>query len=57
MRLKGRGLPGKTAGDLILILNIVIPEPKTDADKALYQQMADTMKFNPRQSLMGKYHE
>jgi len=53
LRLKGRGLPGKTAGDLIITLNIVIPEPKNDEDKALYKKMSERMNFNPRQTWIG----
>jgi len=48
MRLKGRGLPAKTPGDQYVVLQVVIPEAKTPADKELYQQMATQMPFNPR---------
>lgn len=53
LRLKGRGLPGKTPGDQFIILDIYIPKPKNDQQKALYEQMAQHMPFNPRQNLMG----
>lgn len=53
MRLKGRGLPGKTTGDQLVTLRIVIPEPKSDEDRALYEKMAQDMKFDPRQALTG----
>lgn len=53
MRLKGRGLPAKSPGDLYVVLNIVIPEPKTDAQKALYSQMQKEMSFDPRAQLQG----
>ncbi len=52
MRIKGRGLPGKTPGDQYILLNIYIPEPKNDQQKALYQQMAEEMPLDPRQELM-----
>ena len=48
LRLKKRGLQGKTPGDQYVILKIVIPQPTSDAAKALYQRMAETMPFNPR---------
>ena len=51
MRLKGRGLPGKTPGDQYVVLQIVVPPAKTDADKKLYEQMQSQMDFNPRDKL------
>ncbi len=48
IRLKGRGLPGNPAGDQYITLSIHIPEPKTDAQKALYEKMKAEMPFNPR---------
>lgn len=52
LRLKGRGLPGKVAGDQYILLKIVIPEPKTDEQKQLYQTMSERMPFNPRAELL-----
>lgn len=49
LRLKGRGLPGKQPGDQYVVLKIVIPEPKTEEDRALYRAMAEKMPFNPRE--------
>lgn len=51
LRLKHRGMPGKTIGDQFIHLKIVTPLATTDADVALYQKMAETMPFNPRKSL------
>ncbi len=48
IRLKGRGLPGNPAGDQYVTLSIYIPEPKTDDQKKLYEQMKKEMPFNPR---------
>lgn len=46
LRLRGKGIPAKQAGDLYLTLNIVNPEIKTDAEKQAYetlkQAFADT---------------
>ena len=46
LRVKGKGIPAKQAGDLYLTLNIVNPEITTDAQKqayeALKQSFADT---------------
>ncbi|RKZ79860.1 MAG: J domain-containing protein, partial [Gammaproteobacteria bacterium] len=51
MRLKGRGLPGKTAGDQFVVLQIVNPAVDSDKAKQLYQQMAEEFDFNPRENM------
>tara|TARA_R110002126_G_scaffold291729_1_gene456041 strand:+ start:26161 stop:27132 length:972 start_codon:yes stop_codon:yes gene_type:complete len=51
LRLKGRGIPGKPAGDLYAVLQIVLPPAKTDKDRAFYEQMEREMDFNPRAKL------
>ena len=48
MRLKGRGLPGTTAGDQIIEIRVVTPPAASDEDKAFYAQMAERFDFNPR---------
>jgi curved DNA-binding protein len=48
LRLKGRGLPGKPAGNQYVVLKVVVPEPKTEEQKQLYRDMAEQMPFNPR---------
>lgn len=53
LRLKGRGLPGRTAGDQYVILQIQTPRPKTDEQKRLYEEMARKMPYNPRVTLGG----
>jgi curved DNA-binding protein len=50
LRLKGRGLPGDPAGDQLVTLKVVLPKADTAERKALYQQMAETMAFDPRGS-------
>ena len=49
LRLKKRGLQGKTPGDQYVLLKIMSPTPKTEADKAYYQTMAKEMPFDPRE--------
>ena len=51
LRLKGRGIPGKTAGDMYVILRLVLPEAKNEVARQLYQQMQSKLDFNPRASL------
>ena len=51
LRLKGRGLPGSPAGDQYLHLQIVVPQPRTDADRELFERMRQQMEFDPRARL------
>jgi curved DNA-binding protein len=48
LRLKGRGIPAEPPGNLFLVLEVVLPVPTNDAQRALYQSMAREMAFNPR---------
>lgn len=41
MRLKGRGLPGKPAGDQIVNLKVVVPKPRSERERALYEELAE----------------
>ncbi len=40
LRLRGRGLPGDPPGDQIVEIEITAPRPETEAQRALYRQMA-----------------
>lgn len=51
MRLKGRGLPGKAAGDQIVNLQIMTPPADSDKATKFYHQMAEELNFNPREEL------
>ncbi len=51
LRLKGRGIPGKTPGDLYVILQIALPPANTEKAKALYTKMQQELAFNPRAGL------
>jgi curved DNA-binding protein len=51
MRLKGRGIPGSTVGDMFVTLRVVLPEANTDSARLLFQQMQEQLDFNPRASL------
>lgn len=51
MRLKGRGLPGSTPGDLIVELQIAMPGDLGSEGRALMEKMRDTVKFDPRAEL------
>lgn len=51
LRLKGRGLPGKPAGDQYVVLQVILPKPETEAARKAYRHLAEAMPFNPRQKL------
>lgn len=53
LRLKGRGLSGKTVGDQFVLLKIMIPEPHDESSRDFYKQMAKIMPFNPRAKMGG----
>ena len=48
LRLKGRGIPSATPGDLYLVLEIVLPPATGAKARELYQQMARDLAFDPR---------
>ena len=52
MRLKGRGIPGKTSGDFYVTLAIVLPDKLSDKERSLYETLQhETSSFNPREKL------
>lgn len=53
LRLKGRGIPGATPGDLYVVLEVVLPPATSDAAKALYEKMARDLAFDPRAATEG----
>lgn len=51
LRLKNRGLPGKTPGNQYVLLKIITPAPTSEAATELYKKMAEVMPFNPREKM------
>jgi curved DNA-binding protein len=51
LRLKNKGLPGKTAGDQFVVLKVVVPPADSEAAKEIYRKMAAVMPMNPRSAL------
>ena len=51
LRLKGRGIPGKTPGDFYVIPQITLPSADTDEAIALYRKMEQELAYNPRSKL------
>ena len=48
LRLKGRGIPGAPSGDIYVTLSVMAPPADNDEAKALYEEMANKLAFNPR---------
>lgn len=48
LRVRGKGLPGNPPGDLILELQIVLPPANTPEARAVYENMAKSLAFDPR---------
>jgi len=51
LRLKGRGIPATSPGDLYLVLEVMLPPVTTPKQREFYQTMAQELAFNPRQHL------
>ncbi len=51
LRLKGKGIPGKPAGDFYVVLQIALPPANTEKAKAAYKAFAEAVPFNPRAKL------
>ncbi|WP_054759350.1 DnaJ C-terminal domain-containing protein [Methylomonas koyamae] len=48
LRVRGKGIPSATPGDLLLDIQVVLPPANTDKAKELYQTMARELAFDPR---------
>jgi len=49
LRIKGKGLPGKTGvGDLYALLKIVVPDKTDEESKVVWQNLSEKAAFNPR---------
>ena len=48
LRLRGRGWPGKEAGDQIVVLEVRAPPAETDEQRKFYEDMANAFAFDPR---------
>ena len=52
LRLRGKGLPAGDGlrGDLYAVISVSVPSQLTSEEKALWEQLAATSKFNPRRN-------
>jgi curved DNA-binding protein len=48
LRVRGRGIPGEPAGDLLLDIVLVLPPANSAKARELYQTMARELAFDPR---------
>jgi curved DNA-binding protein len=48
LRVRGKGLPGSPAGDLLLDIQVVLPPADTPRARQLYETMARELAFDPR---------
>lgn len=50
IRLAGKGFPNKkgAAGDMYLLISIVVPSEPSEKEKELYEKLAEVSEFNPR---------
>jgi curved DNA-binding protein len=51
LRLKGRGIPAASRGDLYAVLQIALPPADNAKANELYRKMAEELAFNPRAGL------
>ncbi|TCS42516.1 DnaJ C-terminal domain-containing protein [Reinekea marinisedimentorum] len=51
LRLKGRGIPAKEAGDLYVVIKVALPKADTEAAKKAYENFRQACNFNPRAGL------
>lgn len=51
LRLKERGIPGKTPGDFYVVITIAVPPAENEKAKEAYLAMAKAFDFNPRAEL------
>ncbi len=48
LRVRGKGIPGSPAGDLLLDIQVMLPSAKDPATRRIYEQMAREIRFDPR---------
>lgn len=51
LRLKAKGIPGNPAGDLYIVIRIVLPNADNENARRIYREMKTELDFNPRAEL------
>lgn len=54
LRLKNRGIPGKTPGHFYVVAQLTLPAADSDKAEDLYERMRDELPYNPRAHLEGR---
>ncbi len=49
LRLRGKGMPGSTPGDLLAVIRLVVPKHLTPREKELLEEWAKVSTFKPRE--------
>lgn len=49
MRLRGKGMPGTTPGDLLVVIRLVVPKRLSPREKELLEEWAKVSTFKPRE--------
>jgi curved DNA-binding protein len=51
LRLKGRGIPAKSPGDLYVVLQIALPPADSEKSRAIYERMKEELEFDARATM------
>ncbi|MGM0450183.1 MAG: DnaJ C-terminal domain-containing protein [Pseudomonadota bacterium] len=51
LRLRGKGMPGKTPGDQYVVLQVAMPPKQTERSRELFRELSEEVPFNPREHL------
>lgn len=51
LRLKGRGIPARSPGDLYVVLQIALPPADNEKTRDIYRKMQEEIEFDPRASM------
>ena len=51
LRLKGRGIPAKTPGDLYVVVQITLPPADSDKARAAYKRLKEDLEFDARATM------
>jgi curved DNA-binding protein len=54
LRLRNRGLPGASPGDLYVVAKLTLPPANDDKAREIYRRMSDELPYNPRKQLEGQ---
>lgn len=51
LRLKGRGLPGSSAGDFFVVIKLTLPKVDSDEVRTMFEEMREKFDYNPRPNM------